>query len=803
MHTRCLYDLRDPHIPGAIGAKAENLRFLIRHNLPVPASWICPWDLYLDYQSDGSAALERLRREVAGCLKPDSSYAVRSSANVEDDPGYSFAGQFDSYLDVRGFDGIVRAVESVWNGARSADVQTYLERHGTPPQHLKMAVIVQEMVQPQVAGVSFSRNPMTGLNEVIVEAVKGSGAAIVQAGITPQRWVSKWGTWLQKPDGEEIPLALIEQVVRQTKAISQAYGKPVDLEWVYDGTTLYWVQVREITALNVPIYSDRIPREFLPGIIKPLIWSVNVPLVNGAWVRLFTELIGPNTLDPLSLAGHFYYRAYFNMGTIGQIFELLGMPRETLELMLGLEVEGPEKPSFRPSAKTYALLPKVLRFLVDKLRFERRLQPFLAEAKAGFENLSGAPAQAESEVELLDAIDRNYKLAQEAAYYNIVVPLMAMAFSRLLKGQLARAGVDFEAVDLTGGMPEMEQFDPTPHLARLHEHYRALDPALQALTAEGRYDELRGRQEAASLLEGVGRFLDRFGHLSDSGNDFSAKPWREDPGLVLAMVASYTQAGVGSGLRQRFEDLDLPPARRTVARPLYHRARRYRLHREAVSSLYTYGYGRLRDYFLALGERLVRRGLLDSPDDLFYLYLDEVRSMVHDGDRPGIYRERVEHRKAEIEQVRDIALPGTIYGDKAPPVEARVGRDLQGIPTSRGHYTGPAKVLRGIQDLGKMEHGDVLVIPYSDVGWTPLFAKAGAVVAESGGILSHSSIIAREYGIPAVVSVPGACQVLDGTMVTVDGYRGQVRIHEPGRPGASSEAHVTSLSDSQGREEHP
>jgi phosphoenolpyruvate synthase/pyruvate phosphate dikinase len=377
-----------------------------------------------------------------------------------------------------------------------------------------------------------------------------------------------------------------------------------------------------------------------------------------------------------------------------------------------------------------------------------------------------------------------------------------MAFSRMLKAQLARAGVDFEAVDLTGGMPELEQFDPNPHLAHLHEHYRALDPALQVLIAEGKYDELRGRQEAASLLEGVRQFLNRFGHLSNSGNDFSAKPWREEPGLVLAMVASYAQAGVGSVLRQRFEDLDLPPVRRWVARPLYHRARRYRLHREAVSSLYTYGYGRLRDYFLALGERLVRRGLLDSPDDLFYLYLDEVRSMVYDGDRPGIYREWVAHRKAEIEQVRDIALPGTIYGDKAPPVEARVGQNLLGIPTARGHYTGPAKVLRGIQDMGKMQRGDVLVIPYSEVGWTPLFAKAGAVVAESGGLLSHSSIIAREYGIPAVVSVPGACQILDGTMVTVDGYRGQVRIHEPGGPGASIEAHITSLSDSQGREEH-
>lgn len=801
MQTRYLYDLREPRAPAAMGAKASNLRFLIRHKIPVPATWVCCWDLFLAYQSNGPAALDQLREEVIDHLRPDCSYAVRSSANVEDAPGHSFAGQFDSFLDVRGSDAIVRAVESVWKGVQSADVQTYLARHKAAPQELRMAVIIQEMVRPQVSGVSFSRNPMTGLNEVMVEAVTGSSVALVQSGVTPRRWVSKWGTWLQKPENDDVPLALIEKVVSQTKTIAKAYGKPVDLEWVYDGTALYWVQVREITALDVPVYSDRMAREFLPGIIKPLIWSVNVPLVNGAWVRLFTEMIGPNGLDPLSLAGHFYYRAYFNMGAIGQIFELLGMPRETLELLLGLEVEGPEKPSFRPSLQTYALLPKMMRFLVDKLRFGRRIRPFIAEAKAKFESLPDARIRSLGESELLEAIDRNYALAQDTAYYNIVVPLMAMLFTRMLKGQLVKAGVDFEAVDLTGGMPEMEQFDPGIHLERLHEQYLALAPDLRALIAEGRYDDLKSRPQAASFLEEVGRFLRLFGHLSDSGNDFSAAPWRERPGLVLEMVAAHTQALAGSRHRRQFEGLDLPALRRVVARPLYRRARHYRLQREAVSSLYTSGYGRLRDYFLALGDRFVQRSLLDTREDLFYLYMDEVRRMVRDGDASTIYRNLVAQRKAEIEQVRNIALPGIIYGEKVPPVEPHESRNLQGIPTSRGYYTGPAKVLRGIQDLGKLEQGDVLVIPYSDVGWTPLFARAGAVVAESGGILSHSSIVAREYGIPAAVSVPGACELLDNTLVTVDGYRGQVHIRALAGAGDDSRPQTGQPADSQEREE--
>jgi pyruvate,water dikinase len=141
-------------------------------------------------------------------------------------------------------------------------------------------------------------------------------------------------------------------------------------------------------------------------------------------------------------------------------------------------------------------------------------------------------------------------------------------------------------------------------------------------------------------------------------------------------------------------------------------------------------------------------------------------------------QEVVRKRTEELNQVRDIVPPGMIFGDHAPPLVPIQGQALTGIPTSLGNYTGPARVLQGIQDMGKVQEGDVLVIPYSDVGWMPLFTKAGAVVAESGGVLSHCSIIAREYGIPAVVSVTGACQLTDGTPLTVDGGRGEIIVHE-------------------------
>jgi len=642
-----------------------------------------------------------------------------------------------------------------------------------------MAVIVQEMVHPIVSGVSFSRNPTTGLDEIVVEAIQGSGEALVQEGVTPGRWMYKWGEWIDRPEEGAIGLDLIEEVVGGTRAIAKAYGQPVDLEWVYDGRHIHWVQLREITSLGVSVYSNRISKEVFPGIIKPLVWSVNVPLVNGAWVRLFTELIGPNDIDPNSLAKSFYYRAYFNMGAIGEIFEMLGLPREALELLMGIERGGSERPSFKPTPRTYSLFPRMLRVALEKLRFERRIEAFLPAIRQRYEALRGEPLDELGEKELIARIDRLYELTQEAAYYNIVTPLLMQMYNRALTSQLSRLEVDSERFDLTGDMPELEQFDPNPHLAELGREYRALDEGVRARVLASSCDEFRELPGIDQFRAAVDQFVGRFGHLSDSGNDFSSVPWREAPGLILKMIANYTPPDERPRDTLQLRDLRVSPIEGPWLKWTHGKARRFRLHREAVSSLYTFGYGLFRDHFLALGDHFVRRGILVSRGDIFYLHLGEVKEIVAGILTGADAQDRVARRKREIRECEDIVPPSVIYGDRPIPPAARTGSRLRGTPTSRGYYAGPVRVVRGLRDFDRLREGDILVVPYSDVGWTPLFTRAGAVIAESGGILSHSSIIAREYGIPAVVSVPGACQLEDNTMVTVDGYRGEITIHGP------------------------
>ena len=802
-----IVDLRKIHGSENLGGKALNLGWLIQHQYRVPNTYVLPYQKQIIAHGAGKAVCSELQIELGKILEPNRIYVVRSSANLEDSQHFSYAGQFKTFLNLRGIEEISNAIEQILSTGSTEMVHAYSGKTGQDPHELYMAVIIQEMVQPIVSGVAFSKNPLTGLDEVIVEAVKGSGEALVQEGLTPDRWVNKWGSWIAKPVENQIDLQLIQEVVSRTVQISRAYGEPVDLEWVYDGRELYWVQLRPITQLKeVNIYSNRISKEVFPGMIKPLVWSVNVPLVNSAWIRIFTQLIGNNDLKPDELAHSFAYRAYFNMGVIGRIFTMLGFPKESLELLMGMQ-GGDERPRFKPSRKTMRYLPRMLIFFIGMLRLGSKIKPELEKIQADWSNIQNQPIQELDETGLVDKIEQLYLINQKAAYLNIVTPLLMGLYTNIFKRQLNALGVDFSRFDLLFGLDEIKEYDPNHSIRRLADQFNLLDDTARSHIAVSADLNLPTIPE--HFKQEVLEFFNHFGHLSDSGNDFSSIPWRENKHLVFQMIQSEAQRQSETGLepvqgnipqqgqgqhtiieqlndKTTWKSLRLTPIQRLRISPFYKRARQFRLFREAISFNYTYGYGLFRVLFIELGKRLVHRKLLEKPESIFYLSWEEVKASILPDlsaqlDRCGTsLNQLTENRKQEMETESSLILPEIIYGDDLPPIQDpdKPGDIRYGIPSSGGYYRGPVKVINRIAEFGKLQPGDVLVIPYSDVSWTPLFTRAGAVIAESGGILSHSSIVAREYRIPAVVSVAGAMRLRDEQIVTVDGYRGEVILHD-------------------------
>lgn len=747
----------------ALGGKAGHVLWLLKNGFKVPETWVIP-----------AGAIDAAEH-VNPWLRDDGPWAVRSSAAVEDGFESSYAGQFATVLDVTGSAEVEKAIRDVRDSATSASAAAYRQRMGEE-EPVAMSVMVQRMVTPKISGVAFSRNPMTGLNEVVVEAVPGRGDALVGGGITPERWIERWGGWSTQPDGESVlPETVASHIAAETIRIASEFGSPVDLEWVWDGAEIWWVQVRPITGLDqVTIYSNRISREVMPGMIKPLVWSVNVPVVNRAWITLFGELIGPNNLQPEQLAKAFAYRSYFNMGTIGEIFELLGMPRDGLEMLLGLPSEN--KPKFRPSVTTVRHLPRMAVVITAKTRYGKKIRPEIDDLRQQFDALGTSDLKALSDSGLLAKVEELAAVTTRAAYANIVTPLLANIYLALLRRSMTKNGVDADEVDLELGDPE-NPYSPNTSLSVLGQLIADEGPETVAAIRD------RGRGALPPRLDpALAGFLHRFGHLSDSGNDFSIPPWAEQPDAVLRMAIDHAEV---TGEHQAIPWPDairtLGPVARQSVHLLRSRASQFVDHRERVSFIYTYGYGLFRPILLEVGRRLVERGLLGSSDDVMYLELHELRTALLDGAYSPPPEELVSLRKQEMADLHDVEMPETIFGDDFVPIQQGTVNVTQvtGVATSRGHHRGILRVVRGIDDWHRVEAGDVIAIPFSDVGWTPLFARAGAVIAEAGGILSHSSIVAREYRIPCVVSVSGATRLPDGATVIVDGYTGTVTIEKP------------------------
>jgi len=750
---------------GAGGGKAAGLRWLNRQGVRVPATWVL-----LDPVADH----RQLSRVLAYLADSGGRFAVRSSANVEDGGDRSYAGQFTTVVDVAGLDQLVEAVVAIIQSGLSDGLGAYRRQAGDQ-RPIEMGVVIQEMVEPVVSGIAFSKNPVTGISEVIIELAPGPGTGLVEGRVTPDRWVHRWGDFVETPATDHLGAGVVASLVATVGRLADAYGAPLDLEWVYDGSEVWWVQARPITGLQGhTIYSRRIAKEVMPGIILPLVWSVNVPMVNTAWVQLFREAVGRLDIQPEDLARSFGYRSYFNMTAIGEIFAAMGMPRESLELLLGLPA-GSDQPRFKPTAKTMAKLPRLTVMMLRLSAYGSEVDRLVPEFASDYRRFADRELETIDDRTLMAEIEELQRIGVRAARANIVTPLLANVYASLLGRALRRHGVDQATVDLTAGF-DMTPFDPTADMSRIAADIGALDPGIQEAILRDGMNAL-----PATLVPKVEAFLDKFGHLSDSGNDFSIPPWREIPDTVVRLIASQARDPRSSSrLHWREVSHTLPRRHRPIGGLLHRRAGAFMHRREAVSSVYTFGYGQFRRYFLEVGRRLAGRAVLAEAGDVMYLTLAEVRSAMMETDRRKDLVEIVAARKAEVGGAGSLEVPDVIYGDDfvaRPPLDPHA-TTWTGTATSRGYHAGPVRVMRGLADFERVKPGDVVAIPYSDAGWTPLFTRAGAVVAESGGMLSHSSIVARENGIPCVVSVARAMQIPEGAMVSVDGHRGLVVLEE-------------------------
>lgn len=763
-----------------VGQKAATLSQLKRWGYPVPPGWVLPPG------DDPQPLIDYLDPS------PDAPLAVRSSAIGEDTETASAAGQYQTILDVTDRQALKTAISQCFASYDRPSAVRYRQDRGTSEG--AMAVSVQQQVRGVFSGVAFSRDPMTRHGDAVaVEALPGEASRVVSGHATPEQYriwipealVEERGDDWRLPaeveldlEGEpgDVPQPLLRQVAFLARHIETRYhGIPQDIEWTYDGDRLWLLQSRPITTL-LPIWTRKIAAEVIPGTIRPLTWSINRPLTCGVWGKIFTLVLGDRAqgLDFNETATLHYARAYFNASLLGQIFRRMGLPAESLEFLTrGSSFSKP------PLSSTIRNVPGLMRLLGREWRLEgnfyaddrRYFSPVLArlEERPACRIHQQAIEPLQSPSQLLDRADEILDVLERATYYSILAPLslsLRQAILRVDDTQLAGSGT-----------PEVEALQALRDLAIAARH---LLPDLDPLTPVASESDtpqlfatLAEMTEGEAILEQFEQFVDRYGYLSDVATDIAVPTWAEDRRHVRELFAQFL--------------FNPPPAKerpqvtgwkaKTVQRRLDLRGR--------VTAVYSQLLAQLRWTFVALEQIWWQEGILSQPGDLFFLDFAEIRESIAEQKQELIelIPQIVAGRRSQFERDCQIeSVPALVYGQTPPQIpllssDRPAGRQLQGIGVSTGEAEGTIRILQRLQALSGLDRNTILVVPYTDSGWAPLLAQAGGVIAEVGGRLSHGAIVAREYGIPAVMNVEAATRRLqDGQRVRIDGGRGLVEI---------------------------
>ncbi len=743
--------LEDELDEAVVGSKSATLSQIKRWGYSVPKGWVlAPHDNPTD---------------LINFLQPSplSPLVVRSSAIGEDSQQASAAGQYDTILNVTSKAELRQAIAQVQASYNHPSAIEY--RRSRSLEEAAMGVLIQPQVQSVFSGVAFSRDPISQQGEaVVIEAVSGSPTQIVSGKVTPEEYrVVIAGdeklSCLQFEGNGKIPQALIKQVGYLARRLERRYlGIPQDIEWSYDGQNLWVLQARPITTL-LPLWTRKIAAEVIPGVIHPLTWSINSPLTCGVWGEIFSLVLGERAqgLDFTKTATLHYSRAYFNASLLGEIFLGMGLPPESLEFLTrGASMSKP------PLDSTLANLPGLTKLLKREIDLEKDFKSDYRQVFIpGLTELSNVVISELSIDQLLTRIDLILDLLHRGTYYSILAPLSAAIRQSVL-----------------GAKEEKIDHSVTPEIASLRA-MRLLAADARQILVDGNYEfkpeqifaQLAQTSEGQRILAEIDELIEDYGYLSEVGTDISVPTWRENPQIVRQLFVQLIQ---GSELPNL--DDSRPQQANLVQKRVDLKGR--------VTEVYSRLLAELRWTFLALEEIWLQSRVLVQSGDIFFLELDEIRHLVINPEvafRNSLL-ELVANRRSQFLQNSQITqIPAVVYGYNPPhpiaPVIDPADNILLGIPASQGQIQGRIKVLRTLQEAHDIDKNTILVVPYTDSGWAPILVQAGGLIAEAGGKLSHGAIIAREYGIPAVMDVRGATYLLqDGQQVRIDGYKGTVEI---------------------------
>jgi rifampicin phosphotransferase len=717
-----------------LGAKAANLGRLAREGFPVPPG------LVVTPAAEGrwGEASPRLL-EAAAALGADR-FAVRSSGTAEDLEGASFAGQYETILHVP-LEGLPGAVRRVFDSAGASRVSAYREARGEEASaengRPRMAVLVQAMVEADSSGVAFTANPLTGRrDEVVITAVRGLGERLVSGDAVGDEWVVRGeDATLRRESEGAIDAGRALEVAALARRVEERFGPPQDLEWAISDSVLYLLQARPMTALPEPA-EWKPPRpgywmrnfrlgEWLPEAMTPLFADWLLVLIEEGYLRGLRSAAGAAVPFGYAAINGWYYTALPEVSPRLLARALLQSRGRMVPFMFNALIRVNNDPVGADRS--------VLRRLAEA--WSNELLPRYRSLVASAHERIGSATPAE----LVGIVDEVGATAGEYLFSLAIVGgsawKMEAALAKFFRRNLAEE-VDFGPQVLLRGLPGTDTETP-PHAVQSADWYR---PTLGELGLAGEDRDGRERQrEIAAEREAA-------------------------EGACRSALAGRPK------LLSRFD-------------ALLKVAQRYAVLRERQARDFTLGWPLLRRCALRLGEGLTARGVIDAAEDVFFLTRAELDGR-GDPSEAVVDRRRAWERQRRLLAPLDLgtsprAIRSLVHGAAEAARTKPISPDaiLVGEPASPGRASGAVRIVRGPKDFGSFRDGEVLVARLTAPAWTPLFGRASAVVTDGGTLAAHASLVAREYGIPAVVGAGDATlRLRDGQAVTVDGGAGTVEL---------------------------
>ncbi len=757
---------------------------------------------------EGKELPQRTRSFLRKEINESQCYAVRSSGTKEDLEEYSFAGQYQTFLNVSGIKDVEAAVINCYKSMFSEVSLNYLVNHKIDFQDIAMSVVVQEMVQARYSGICFTINPITGNDkEMSIEVAEGLGENIVSGKAVPEQYYYNWYEKRGSFDGNNSLLTQEElkaygEIFLQVQLL---FGYPCDIEFAVYEEKLYLLQARRITKWNYGDLKDIwSTADFKDGgvsasVCTPYMWS----LYEYIWeftLRKFlldSKILTEQEVDK-KLGDMFYGRCYWNLSVVKlALSKVIGYKEREFDSEYGIRI------TYEGDGQTTKVTPGTLAAIIRMFFAQKKILKERNENSEHYKNdllHKYKEYQDKYETQKIGDIEeawytltKRIYLQSEATYFWQI--FINTVHQSLYKDSLLKYVSESEYLTLLGAIDNISHLLPFYDMWEISREIRK-DNKASSFWLEKSVEELAGSlSQEENYMPLVRQLIEKYGYHSDKELDVTYPCYYEDASPMIMNIRDMISLGDEfspmadkergeTNYKEILKKIEVKVGRRKYKK-IYTKImnmRKMLWWREEYRDISTRFYYIIRIYTLEFAKHLVQRGVIREISDIWFLkvsslwdYLDG--RLTKENMQEMVVRNR-EYYNAYANYMSENEIGGSFGEEECGKSEIEDGR-IKGLGANSGKVTGIARVIEDFSQIGALKENDILVTRFTDTGWTPKFAILSGIVTEYGGILCHAAIVSREYGIPAIVSCHDAMKkIQDGQRITIDGATGYITIEE-------------------------